>query len=789
MLSLVLFLVAGFYTARKRLLQERVGGTMMAWLKSHIYLGGAALVVAVAHWLLGPVTTDFTSGKLAILLLAILVLSGLAWRLVYLRVPPKVPATTGNLSIRDSRERASDHRIEIDKVKVGRSSAFQRAVDELVNKTRTPAELASVVATFEESERDDWTRVEQLASNLQRESMREVRQRRYARLLQAWRVVHLPLALAALGAIGFHLYDVFNVSRAFSGEVDNQFASSEDCASCHADIVDEWKLSPHRMAQTSTITRAQTSMALETNPDFRKDCVNCHAPIGTKASDETTFPVGQDPGLNPTSAGTEGITCVVCHTMEEHPEELAGFTDDLPIGQRSALGLGEMFGPPLEDPGPRPNSVHDIGTGFMTDPISSSQLCGTCHNVVADVDGNGIAPAGSDSAPQDSDEDQVLDENEINADEDLVLQTTFNEWEDFLFAQGGVGPSCVDCHMPLESGPVGTTSPLVGTPERDRNAHTFPGVDYELDTDYYEQPGMPPGALSKVLQYREDLLSNAVDLTVAKSSPEKGVLRATVRIENRAGHSFPTGFAFARQFWLEVSATSSSGEPVCLLDVQNIESPCASGEIAEADEDLATCNVQPIAEGDVEVRMIAISSVDDCDPWLVNFQKILTDADRDNDEVFEEVPYQSKTGEVVKDRFRTVDDPKSGDAQVMDEIPQRRSTEFAYEFDIADIGNDSVSVKVVLRHRHLAPYFVRALQPFFEEDDPTAEELLANMTVVDVASNLPLGDTRTSPSVEALAAVSRTRPVEQGSSDSGPWAALPLLALIGGAAVFRKRAT
>ena len=424
-LSLILFLIAGFYTARKRVLQERVGGTMMAWLKSHIYLGAAALVVAIAHWLLVPLSGKPTSGKLALLLLAILVLSGLAWRFVYLRVPLRVPESTGNLSIGDSRERAADYRVQLDKMKVGKSAVFQRAVDELLS--GAPPDDHQRAHEFTDAERTDWARVMQLTAGLRLESTRETKQRRYARLLQAWRAIHLPLAVAALVAIGFHLFDVFDVGRAFSGEVDKQFASAEDCASCHADIVDEWKLSPHRMAQTSTITRAQTSMALEANPDFRKDCVNCHAPIGTKFSESTTFPVGEDPGLAPDSAGTEGITCVVCHTAEEHPEELAGFTDDLAVGQRGSLGLGTMFGPPLENPGPRANSAHDVGTGFMTDSISSSQLCGACHNVVADVDGNGLAPGGANSAPNDSDEDGILDENEIDADTDLVLQSTFNE--------------------------------------------------------------------------------------------------------------------------------------------------------------------------------------------------------------------------------------------------------------------------------------------------------------------------------------------------------------------------
>ena len=30
---------------------------------------------------------------------------------------------------------------------------------------------------------------------------------------------------------------------------------------------------------------------------------------------------------------------------------------------------------------------------------------------------------------------------------------------------------------------------------------------------------------------------------------------------NKVGHDFPTGFAFARQWWLEVSATTADGDP------------------------------------------------------------------------------------------------------------------------------------------------------------------------------------------------------------------------------------
>ena len=53
-----------------------------------------------------------------------------------------------------------------------------------------------------------------------------------------------------------------------------------------------------------------------------------------------------------------------------------------------------------------------------------------------------------------------LDENELEFDsegtrlQDLVLQTTFDEWQDYVAAQqaeGGAVQGCVDCHMPLQT--------------------------------------------------------------------------------------------------------------------------------------------------------------------------------------------------------------------------------------------------------------------------------------------------------------------------------------------------
>ena len=59
-----------------------------------------------------------------------------------------------------------------------------------------------------------------------------------------------------------------------------------------------------------------------------------------------------------------------------------------------AEGSALVFAPLFEDPNPLPQRIHDIGNGdgnFWNDPIQSSQLCGACHNVKVDLQGDGLA--------------------------------------------------------------------------------------------------------------------------------------------------------------------------------------------------------------------------------------------------------------------------------------------------------------------------------------------------------------------------------------------------------------
>jgi len=175
-----------------------------------------------------------------------------------------------------------------------------------------------------------------------------------------------------------------------------------------------------------------------------------------------------------------------------------------------------------------------------------------------------------------------------------------------------------------------------------------------------------------------------------------------------------------------------------------INADCASGQLDSPQAELKTCD--PLAleklglkasKNDelVQLNPSSVASLNRCDPWLTNFQKILTDGDVDGDGTFEEVPYQSVLADIVKTRVR------ASDQQAMDALNNtilingepRDSASYEYIFDVDGIDGESVTVTAIMHFRHLPPYFIRALDGGYP-DGLTASDLLANMTVVDIVT-------------------------------------------------------
>ncbi len=592
LIAVVLMLLTAFYSARKRrrVLQEHLPGTMMTWLKAHVWLGLVATFAIVVHWWLYPINSRITTGKITLAILVVLVVSGIAWRIVYVTVPRGIPGKVGNLSLKDTRSRREQIEVEIEKTLAGASDELRRLADELLRGKTKVAELDGRAATLAVQEQASWQELRALAERLERYKGREPKQERYHRMLQGWKLLHLPLAVALGAAIAIHVADVLGIDNKVFAEEAQAFPDSGQCADCHSDIVREWNLAVHSVAQTSPTTVAQTALALQIDPNIGALCTNCHAPIGMQITPNDTFPL---PGEGGAPVVSEGITCWTCHSVSEIPGELRGGQDDFPVGRAGDRDFGTVFGPPLGGDPPLPVPDHQTAQGFMTNELNTFQLCGSCHNVKADIEGDGFSPFGDEEADEsgnDEDGDGKLDENElvevdrdedgiadaIDVDgsgliEDLVLQTTFDEWEDYLANdQGGV--PCATCHMLSSTGPAVDDAPgNLDLPDRTLHSHAFIGVDYDLEPGHYAGLGVGGGdATAEVLGLREGLINSGVTIQaeVRVRDVSADILPAEVTVRTGfIGHDFPTGFAFARQWWLEVSATTADGEEVCLTPI------------------------------------------------------------------------------------------------------------------------------------------------------------------------------------------------------------------------------
>lgn len=804
-LTALLFISPGaLYPFRKRTKfgKKIMPGGTMTWIRSHMYLPILALVAAIVHASMVPFLTHLTSGVILLVLGVLVSIGGLArHHMIGLK------------------KEALNVNVAINKMAQGQPRHFRELVNDFVENRRPLAEIDAEVAKLDSGEQVIWREIRKMSDEVAKNFPREGGQSSKVLQFQSWRALHPIITILFFAVLAWHVWDVLGGTQAAFGSDKTAFVASDSCADCHNDIVQDWKLSSMADAQIGTIMEAQLPVTLGENEQLAADlgdeqqarfdtaaksCINCHAPVGApfaqdinallplnaegSAADGGVAVSGGNDAVN-----SDGIGCISCHTQEAPPAELAGF-GPLPVAKQAANNFGIQYGPLFTDPDPVPVPKHGMNSGtddWWSSTVGSSQLCGACHNVKVDMDGDGLSPVSDDNtSTTDADGNFTLDQNELDAEDgtldDLVLQTTYDEWQDYVAGfearvkddprnQLEAPLGCTDCHMPTtgdgEQAVVDFAPGFVPKPDRTYRSHMFVGVDYDLDTEHYEQSGFPDNALQTVLDARQALLESAVTLEVV----DKGVnannqdVQSVVVQNNLLGHNFPTGFAFARQFWLEVTAKTADGQEVCLVKPSSgIDTPCSSGVVESAQDELRQCDpvsiqqalaadptlngqpVDPATVGNLDIEFSAAFPANDCDPWLTNYQKILTDGDPQQTGTFTEVAYQSFLPDIVKLRtrvatqqvMRTLDpirEVEGADGQLED----RSSDSYDYTFDTASLPpGTKIVVTAKLRFRHLPPYFVRGLAEGDAEQERIPEEakiddpdaLLKNMVITDIVS-------------------------------------------------------
>ena len=353
------------------------------------------------------------------------------------------------------------------------------------------------------------------------------------------------------------------------------------------------------------------------------------------------------------------------------------------------------------------NSFHTSNSSGKDFDPNPNKLCANCHEVWIDYDHDGVVEKGL----------------------DLALQTTWDEYTEYKTLGGR--ETCVSCHMPavanLTRAADGAQIPgqqLATAPPRQIHDHSFPGVDFALDTASQQQ---------STEAARTALLKSAAYFQIDRNSVgfDGNGLGFDVFIANTGtGHDLPSGFAFARQMWIEITVTDASQNTLF-----------TSGVITNPTDDL--CDGDSLFEfGNPMKRFFqGCPRVDD---ELVTFQQKLVDLagfQVDGSDPFDpagltkavqignETWLQYLHGGVVA-RQRTFD------GTLVANLKPFQEEEFHYDVPTGNGGTDGLHIRARLLWRQLPPYFLRALagaQP--SNEVPQLSPLIGNLETIEMASD------------------------------------------------------
>jgi hypothetical protein len=340
---------------------------------------------------------------------------------------------------------------------------------------------------------------------------------------------------------------------------DGRFATSETCTDCHtadagaAAMRDEADrdVSPHNLWKASMMANssrdpfwwamvaAETAVTPAAAEVIEGECTKCHAPMaGARPDLWGDTPMSLDALLTDPERGQlglDGVACSACHKLGD--EDLDGETQW--SGHLDLRPEAAMMGPHA-DPFPNPMMMH---TGF--EPVQASHFsdaahCAGCHTLDTPTlteDGEAVGGHYSEQAP-------------------------YLEWLNSSYASGAQATTCQGCHMPSYSE---DGVPLSTRIARRPSGGDFPPVDERSpyhrhlfiggntlvpamlrDNADSLRPIAPSDAFDEIIaQATSQLQTRTASLTLGSPSRNGNTLEVTARVENHAGHKFPSGFRAA----------------------------------------------------------------------------------------------------------------------------------------------------------------------------------------------------------------------------------------------------